>query len=348
MGGGEMNSTMYNQMVSMVGESMSGPYLLSPGVDKATTPILDALDIAGYNYGKGRYEAEAVQHPKRILVGSETMPIDIPSNWEMVERLPYLLGDFMWTAWDYLGEVGIGAWGYGANMMSFSKPYPWLLADTGALDILGNPNGEALLADATWTGKLSMAVRPIRDEELIMAAWRGTNAIPSWSWYGCEGKEAVVEVYTKAPKVRLSLGGEVLGEQEVVRNMASFTIPYAPGALTAEALEDDKVVASTFLKSAEGDVRIRITQEPKRSDDDVFYFDIDLVDADGNVWANRDATLSIQVEGGNLLGFGSASPCTEDNFQSGTCTTYYGHAQAIVKAVRHKVKVKVSSYKITY
>ncbi len=342
MSGGEMNSTMYNQIVSMVGESMSGPYLLSPNVDQLTTPILDALDIAGYNYGKGRYEAEGEAHPGRIVVGSETMPIDIPGNWEMVERIPYLVGDFMWTSWDYLGEVGIGGWGYGAEMMTFSKPYPWKLADTGALDILGNPNGEALLADATWTGKLSMAVRPIKDGDLIKASWRGTNAIPSWSWAGCEGKEATVEVYTKADKVVLSLNGEVLGEQEVAKNMASFTVPYAPGTLTAEAFKDGKSVGTTSLKSAEGDVRIRVAAEPKRSGDDVFYFDIDLVDASGEIWANRDAKLTVNVEGGELLGFGSAQPRTEERFQSGSYTTYYGHAQAMVKARSGKVKLTVS------
>ena len=342
-GGGEMNSTVYNEMVSMIGERMSGPFLLNPQIDRITSPILDALDIAGYNYGKGRYEAEGEAHPGRIVVGSETMPIDIPGNWEMVERIPYLVGDFMWTAWDYLGEVGIGGWGYSADAMSFSKPYPWLLADTGALDILGDPNGEALLADATWTGRLSMAVRPIVDGELIKAAWRGTNAIPSWSWYGSEGREAAVEVYTRADKVVLSLNGEVLGEQEVRKNTACFTVPYAPGTLTAEAFKDGKSVGTASLKSAEGDVRIRVAAEPKRSGDDVLYFDIDLVDASGEIWANRDAKLTVSVEGGTLLGFGSSRPRSEERFQSGSYTTHYGKAQAMVKAgPSRKVKVTVS------
>ena len=342
MGGGQMNSTIYNQMMSMIGDSMSGPYLLSERVDGVTSPVLDALDIAGYNYGKGRYEAEGQMHPGRIVVGSETMPYDIAANWEMVERIPYLVGDFMWTAWDYLGEVGIGAWSYQSGAMSFSKPYPWLLADTGALDILGNPNGEAFWADATWTGKTAIGVQPLEDGELIKAVWRGTNAIPSWSWFGREGQEAVVEVYTKAPKVRLSLNGSPVGEADVVKNRATFTLPYEPGTLTAEALDGDKVVDTAALSSAEGDVRIRVAAEPKRSGDDVYYFDIDLVGANGEVWCGRDAKLTATVEGGTLLGFGSAQPRTEERFQSGSYTTYYGKAQAIVKADGGKVKLTVS------
>lgn len=342
LGGGEMTSSVYNQIVSMVGSGMSGPALLAPNVDQITTPILDALDIAGYNYGRGRYEAEAELHPNRILVGSETMPYDIAENWTMVERLPYLVGDFMWTAWDYLGEVGLGGWGYGPEMMSFSKPYPWILADTGALDILGDPNGEAFWADATWTGKVGIAVRPIMDGEVIKAAWRGTNAIPSWSWPGREGQDAVVEVYAKADRVVLSLNGKVLGEQPVEKNVASFTVPYAPGTLSAEAFAGDKSLGTVSLKSAEGDVAIKVTAEPKYSSDDLRYFDIALVGSNGEVWVNKDTKLDVKVEGGKLLGFGSARPISEERFQSGSYTTYYGRAQAIVKADGSKVKITVS------
>ncbi len=79
----------------------------SPKVDAIVTPIINALDIAGYNYGSGRYPLEGKQHPERIIFGSETFPQDIYKNWEMVKKYPYLLGDFMWTAWDYLGEAGM-------------------------------------------------------------------------------------------------------------------------------------------------------------------------------------------------------------------------------------------------
>lgn len=343
----EMTSTMYNMIVSMVGDGMSGPALLSPSVDKVTSPILDALDIAGYNYGKGRYAAEGTAHPHRIVVGSETMPYDIAQNWAMVEEYPYLIGDFMWTAWDYLGEVGIGAWGYSPDLMTFSKPYPWLLADTGALDILGNPNGEAFWAKATWTGNLSMAVQPLEDGDLVKASWRGTNAIPSWSWPGCEGKEAVVEVYCKADKVTLALNGEFLSEQPVEQNRAVFSIPYSPGKLVAEAFRDGKSIGTTTLQSAEGGANIRLRAEPKHSEDKVYYFDIALVGDNGELWCKRDQELSIRIDGGELIGFGSARPSTEDRFGSGYYATYYGRAQAIVKASSRKVTVTVSGEGLT-
>ena len=131
--------------------------------DLITTPVLDTLDIAGYNYASGRYPLEGKAHPQRVIFGSETFPQDIWKNWSMVKKYPYLVGDFMWTAWDYLGEVGIGGWAYTPDGKGFEKPYPWISADAGALDLLGNPTGEIFLAQAAW-GLLKdpvISVRPV-------------------------------------------------------------------------------------------------------------------------------------------------------------------------------------------
>ena len=53
--------------------------------------------------------------------------------------------------------------------------------------------------------------------------------------------------------------------------------------------------------------------------------------------------VEVQVEGGSLLGFGGANPCTEERFDSGRYTTYYGRAQAVVRAEKADVvRIKVS------
>src|SRR5699024_682970 len=142
-----MNSTMFNLIASMVGTGMNKA-ANGKKADAATTPTLDALDISGYNYASGRYAKEGQLHPNRLIFGSETFPQDIVKNWAMVEKYPYLIGDFMWTAWDYLGEAGLGAWAYTKDGAGFNKPYPWLLADVGVFDILGNENAELYWAQA--------------------------------------------------------------------------------------------------------------------------------------------------------------------------------------------------------
>ena len=331
-----MNSTMFNMITSMVGTGMNKG-ANSKKADQVTTPVLDALDIAGYNYASGRYPLEGKAHPNRIVVGSETFPQDLPKNWAMVQKYPYLIGDFMWTAWDYLGEAGIGAWAYTPDGKGFNKPYPWLLADAGAFDILGNPTGELFWASAVW-GKLDrpqICVQPMNhDTKPAKAVWRGTNAIPSWSWGGCAGRKCTVEVYTSGRRVELLLDGKKLGETKVKDFQAIFHVKYTPGALTAVSYDaSGRELGRSELRSAEAPVHIALHPEKESvSPGEIVYAPVTVEGANGVVESNNDREITVTVENGELLGFGSANPRTEERYDSGTYTTYYGRALAIVRA----------------
>lgn len=350
---GGMTSTQFNQMASMAGLGMNNA-ANSTFADSTTTPILDALDIAGYNYASGRYPMEATLHPNRIIVGSETFPQDIYKNWTMVKTIPYLVGDFMWTAWDYLGEAGIGSWAYSPDGSSFSKPYPWLLADAGALDILGNPTGEAFLAQAVW-GLLKapkISVQPINHGGIIpaKAIWRGTNAIPSWSWKGCKDS-ANVEVYFDAAKVALLINGKKVDEQTVKSCMARFKTEYVPGKLEAIAYDaSGKELGRSSLQTA-GAATVHISSEEKTAKPgEIIYLPVTISDVNGIVESNADQKVSVSVTGGELLSFGSANPRTEESYKNASFTTYYGRALAIVRAGKSgnvKVTVKGSSSEST-
>lgn len=330
-----MNSTLFNMITNIVGTGMNKA-ANSKKADAATSPALDMLDICGYNYASGRYPLDGKAHPDRVIVGSETFPQDIAKNWAMVKKYPYLVGDFMWTAWDYLGETGIGAWGYTPDSKGFSKPYPWLLADAGALDILGTPNGEAFHAAAVW-GALdapAICVQPVNhDTKPVKMVWRGTNSIPCWSWRGCAGKKAVIEVYFDAARVELFLNGKKVGSAKVKDCKASFKAPYVPGKLTAVAYdaggrEIGRSTLSTCTKTG-----ITLTPEKKEvTPGEIVYVPVTIADADGIVEANDDRRLTVSVEGGELLAFGSANPRTEERYDTGEFTTYYGRALAVVRA----------------
>lgn len=330
----KMTSEQYNAMMANAGERLMKA-VLNPKVDSVTSPVFAELDIAGYNYGNRRYEADATDHPDRIVVGTETYPYSLSENWEKVERLPYLVGDFMWTAWDYLGEAGIGAWYYSDEPPSSNKKYPWLLAGAGALDILGYPTGEALRAKAVWLkdNKPYIGVRPIHQEPLVKASWRGTNAIPSWSWKGCEGMKTQVEVFTSASKVRLYLNNRILGEEDVKQHVATFDVCYEPGTLTAVSIDANGNEQETSLVSAIGKIGIVAkTEKSVYHPNELIYVGIDLVGENGEIESKQDVKLNLQVEGAELLGFGSAQPRTEERFQTGSYTTYYGRSQAILRA----------------
>ena len=341
-----MNSTMFNMIASATGSSMNKS-ANGKKADALVSPVLDLLDICGYNYGSGRYQEDLKLHPDRLILGSETFPQDLSGNWEMVEQLPNLVGDFMWTAWDYLGEAGLGAWSYEKDAKGFSKPYPWLLADAGAYDILGNPTGELLRAKGIWSrsGVPQIGVRPCSHpgEKLIKAAWRGTNVMPSWSWSGCEGNKTAVEVYTTADTVILELNGKRIGKKKVKKNCAVFKLRYQPGTLTAIACDAaGKETGRSELKSAQGPVSVVLSPEKKEvQPGGICYVEIGMSDADGIVDCCSDERIEVSVSGGELLGLGSANPKTENSFR-GTClTTWYGRGQAVVRAG------EVGSLKIT-
>lgn len=332
-----MDSTMFNMMTAKIGAGMNLAANM-PGVDEIVSPVLDALDIAGYNYASGRYPLEGEAHPGRLIFGSETFPGDIAKNWKMVKQYPYLIGDFMWTAWDYLGEAGIGAWSYEADGFGFEKPYPWLLADTGAFDILGNPNGELFLAQAVWEQLEApkIAVQPVNHPGICpaKAAWRSSNAIPSWSWKGCEGNEAVVEVYASdGQTAELLLNGNSLGKAGIQEHKAVFTVQYEPGVLQAIVYdaEGNRISDSTLTSAEEAVLKPIFTQETA-APGEILFIPVEIADENGIIERNADETAAVQVEGGELLAFGSAKPRTEGSFMTGTYDTYYGQAMAVVRA----------------
>ena len=332
----EMNSTLFNQMIQQVGTGMNHA-ADSDEADRAISPALDLLDIAGYNYASGRYPLEGEKHPDRVILGSETFPHEIYQNWQMVRQYPYLVGDFMWTAWDYLGEAGLGGWSCRPDAMAFNKPCPWLLGGAGVISILGDPDGEALYARVVWEEDAppALAVRPVNQpqDQLIKSIWRGTNAIPRWSWRGCEGQKTIAEVYARGARAELLLNGRSLGTQPLEAYKALFEVTYQPGTLEAVIYDaDGAVLGRTALHSAEGAIRTVLTPEETPRTGGLVYLNIDRRGENGVVDGNQDVTLSVEVEGGRLLGFGSANPCTGESYLSGRFTTWQGRSQAVIRA----------------
>jgi hypothetical protein len=115
------------------------------------------LDVVGLNYAEGRYALDRELFPRRVIVGSKTFPSKIGSLWPMVEANPNVIGDFTWTGWDYLGEVGIGATAYGEDpdaKQELEREFPWLTAWCRDVDITGHRRpvsyaGETELGRAT-------------------------------------------------------------------------------------------------------------------------------------------------------------------------------------------------------
>ncbi|MCL3777398.1 MULTISPECIES: glycoside hydrolase family 2 TIM barrel-domain containing protein [unclassified Actinomyces] len=363
-----MDSTAFNLLASRMGTLMSLA-ARSAKADRASDGVFSYLDVAGYNYAGSRYRRDGSLHPGRLIVGSETMPYQIVSNWQQVEELPYLIGDFMWTGWDHLGEVGIGLWTYGDAPGGFHKPFPFIRSGAGAIDLTGHGDGSMALARTVWTRSRTpeIAVRPLdrAGQKAHQAMWRGTDAVPSWSWpHAAPGTRARVEVYSYAPEVELLVGGRSLGTKAAgVRHgcVATFTVPYGEGDLTAVNKIGGREVGRATLRSTSGPLRLRVTSDREAlaaGGQDLAHLEIEVVDAAGTLASVSGEEVGVRLEGADgavlpgavatLAALGSADPAPADRplgeegphvqaagpYDGDRTRLFQGRALAVVRAGR--------------
>lgn len=179
-------------------------------------------------------------------------------------------------------------------------------------------------------------MRPVnhQGQQVTKSAWRGTNAIDSWSWNGCEGSDATVEVYSdKGTQAELFVNGKFVGKQPLDKYKAVFETKYEPDTVKAVVYDQNgNAVGENQLTSSTGDVRVVPSAEVSTAKPgEVAYIDVNLLGSNGVVESNADRRLKVTVENGELLGFGSANPKTTESFVTGTYTTYYGCALAAVR-----------------
>ena len=114
--------------------------------DKAFT----FLDVGAYNYEPMMYEEDHQKFPDRIMVGTESYPGELVDYWRLVEKHPYVIGDFVWTGMDYPGESGSGHMKFDNDPSDFGRGWPWFNAFCGDLDICGFRKPQSFFRDVVW------------------------------------------------------------------------------------------------------------------------------------------------------------------------------------------------------
>lgn len=335
-------SEFFNKMMNFLGNRMDKAAAGSRA-NKIARDMREIFDIPGYNYATSRYKTDAKEAPMQPTVGSETMPHSLYKNWQLVKEIPTLIGDFIWTGWDYLGESGIGTIRY-LDRKTKKDIDPGLLITSGAgvIDICGKMRPEVGWNRSIWglDAKPAIGVSPYIHTTHFASRrmWRKTDTLASWSWENCEGRKAGIVVYTSAPCVELICNGNSLGRRKTKKNIAVFPqIAYQPGTLEAVALDTNgQEISRTSLLSAKGRTEIRLMPEKAllhANGQDLCFLEIDLVGENGITKSSVDQKLSVEVTGAGMLqGFGSARPNMAECFVEKTHTTYYGKALAIIRA----------------
>ena len=344
----EINSMM-NNLGAMMAQFMASDFAAEK-VKEACAQV----DITGYNYAAARYEIDGKLFPNRILVGSETNPPDLDKNWELVEKLPYVIGDFDWTAWDYIGETGIGKINYtDQQSMGFYAPYPCKIAYCGDINILGNRRPISYWRELIWGLRkapyIAVQLPQHYGEPQSTTQWSMSDAVRSWNWNGYEGKPVKVEVYAAADEVELLINGQSVERKKVGETKKYITIfdtTYHAGKVEVIAYSDGKECGRDEILTASDEVVIAAkadrTQIPADGSD-IAYIDICMQDASGILSPNADKAVSISLDGpGEIMGYGSADPESEENYYDTVAKAYEGKLRAAVRGTGETGKIVVT------
>jgi beta-galactosidase len=322
-------------------------------------PLFAVQDIGGYNYQLHRAPSDHERVPSRVIVQTESYPRDAFSNWEMVQNHNYIIGDFVWTALDYLGESGIGRWYYSGEKPGEhweSDLFPWHAAYCGDIDLTGwrKPISHYRSMLYNNTEKLYMAVREPEHDTLKIkqTLWSVWPTWESWTWPGYEGKNIQVEVYSKYPKVRLYLNTKLIGEQATTEEQqfkATFTVPYTPGLLSAAGVMDNKELETTILQTSGNAAKIKLIPDRTKitaDGQDLSFITIEVTDKDGKLQPNAQNQLQFSINGpGVIAGVDNADIKDLDPYIGTARKAWHGRALVVIRSTRNAgdIKLNVSS-----
>ncbi len=326
------------------------------GVPDPTSTLF--LDVVGYNYKLDDYETDHQRYPQRVFFGTESFPKDVAAIWELTERSPWLIGDFVWTAMDYLGEAGIGgstvvSTASAANAMPRLASWPWVNAYCGDIDFSGQPKAAALARDVVWgLSPVELLVqRPLpagKADNPTPWGWHDEHS--SWTWPGAEGQSLTIRVYTSGDRVELRLNGRTLDSKQLTKSdltRVELVAVYEPGVLEAVAFRDGKEIGRRQLKTAGSPTAIRLTPEQPRVSgrrDQLSYIAVELFDNLGQSVPDATKQIQLSISGpAELLAFGGAGPFAVGSFQSTTAQTWNGRAQVILRSRGKSGSVTVSA-----
>lgn len=320
-------------------------------------PLMAEHDVAGYNYELKRAQDDHKRVPTRVIVQTESYPREAFENWKLVNENKYIIGDFVWTAMDYLGESGIGRWYYSGDVTGEHwerNLFPWHGAYCGDIDMMGwrKPISHYRSMLYNDNEKLYLAVKEPNPNplEIIETKWSVWPTWESWTWPEFTAKEIQVEVYSKYPKVRLYLNDKIVGESETnidTQFKATFAVLYSPGQLKAVGVQNGKEVESKILKTAGKAAKILLKADRnniKADGQDLSYVTLEIVDEFGTIIPDPDLKVQFNVTGpGSILGTDNANIKDVNSYAFPARMTWKGKALAIIKSKRTKGEIVLSA-----
>lgn len=308
-----------------------------------TEAYCNTLDVVGYNYLLDRYEVDHELYPERIMVCSESHASNTYDYWQKVKELPYVIGDFIWAAVDYLGEVGVGKvyWRNAKEKVSFMAPYPWRSSWQSDLMMTGERRPQSYFREIMWGVSENTYVFTTHPkhfgEEFFSFGWHWYDVKADWTFEEeYIDKKVKVDAYGAGDEAEFIMNGKSYGRVPYEKNIASMDISYEKGKLEVVTYRGGKELSSGILRTAQGNKNFKLTQEDTDAclrEGEIAYLKVSVEDENGNIFQSFEEEITVEVIGdATFLACGSGNPCTEDQFGSMQFHLYNGTGIIVVKA----------------
>lgn len=269
------------------------------------------------------------------------MPKEAFDNWQLVEKLPFVIGDFVWTGMDYIGESGIGYSIYPEleDDKVFLMSSPTYISWCGDIDIIGNKKVQSYYRDVIWEeSNIEIMVHEpnVASNEEVTSFWGWPNEVASWNWGDHEGEILDVHVYSSYQEVQLKLNGELVGKKiisEEHRFNATFEIPYVPAELKAIGFDGGEIKDEQIIRTSSelSDLELTVENAFRPNRNDICFIEVIGKDKDGILVNKSMRQLTATVEGpAELLAAGNANPKIAGRFQDEKFRLFRGKGLIIV------------------
>jgi beta-galactosidase len=333
----------------------------------ATDPSWRYVDVGDvhYNANGKTYGQMHDANPAKAMTHNETFPATIHQDVTFAAANVWATGTWVWAAWDYLGEAGIGksmippvgtaaqigdqsvmpGWSIARTLHhgwgGFGYPYPYFQANCGDLDLIGQrkPQNHWRAAVSGRSPVEMLVERPTPPGTEQVAVWWGYfDELTSWTWDVEPDHPMVVHVYTPGDSVSVLLNGTEVATGVPSRAMATLTVPYRPGELVAVARRNGRELGRTSLRTVGRAAGLRLTSDVHTlttSRDDLAHVLVEVVDARGRVVPDAVHEVSFSVRGaGSLAAVGNGNPHNVDSFRLPRRHTWHGQALAILRPAK--------------
>ena len=332
----EGSSDIFNTIGNMMGADFMKRGAKLHIVDKNTRGAFANMDVAGYNYGILRYKKDAKKYPNRFICGTETFVSDAALFYELAHQIPRVIGDFVWTALDYVGEAGFSAELNQKEFEFLKDRSGWLTDDGGRKDILGDTTSEGDYTQVVYNKKI-IDIGVVSPYDIRCkckkAAWRFNHAIKCYSYPGEENRKCTFYIYSRAPIVEFYQNDKLIkrGKIDPKKCFIKFNGKYKAGTIKAVAkdLKGD-VLDEVCLKTASENIKLRYYKEEYKEADRFAYVHFSFADEEGNSNIHQEKSIEIsEVKGGKLLRLGNSASYNKVGYLESKIQTYHAKGMAI-------------------